>query len=196
MPTPIEERNTGICAQYLGGDTAEGIALDFGLSVAAVRVIIREGKSLRGAAPRVRKTIEERVVTSTHARIGARLSHHRAFTRGIDRRMAADELHWSMQRVASVEQGTHNLTLLDLQDLARFINVSIEELLNDKEIETATPPSPSNQATGSGTLGDDKGVGSHPNVVPFPSPSSPNSPSPAAPTGAGEAGEWEHRHHY
>lgn len=130
--TPIEARNQSICTRYVDGETADSIALDCGLGVMAVRMILKAGNALRGTTKRVKRSAEDKVITTSHLRIGTTLSHYRAFTRGIDRRMAAQELQWSVQRVASVEQGTYNLSLLDLQDLARFMNTTIGELVNDK----------------------------------------------------------------
>lgn len=131
MGTPIEERNERICNRYLEeGETAQEIAIDVGLSVMAIRVILKNGNALRGKTPRVKKLKEDKVLSPLHAKIGGMLSHHRFFTRGIDRRMAADELNWSMQRVATVEAGGYNLTLTDLQDLSRFLGRPIEEIVN------------------------------------------------------------------
>lgn len=159
MGSPLTERNTQICDRYLkGGETAESLAMDNGLSVASVRVILRDGGALKGKAPRVFRTETERVLSPLHAKLGGMLSHYRAFTRGIDRRMAADELNWSMQRVASVEKGVYNLTLVDLQDLARFLDKPIEELFSG---QSKAKHAPSN--------------GANPGVVPHPSRTTPAS---------------------
>jgi transcriptional regulator with XRE-family HTH domain len=131
VSTPIEERNRRICERYLEeGETAQDIAIDVGLSVMAVRVILKKGNALRGKTPRVKKPKEEKVLSPLHSKIGGMLSHHRFFTRGIDRKKAAEELNWSMQRVATVEAGSYNLTLTDLQDLSRFLGRPIEEIVN------------------------------------------------------------------
>jgi len=129
--TPIEDRNERICDRYLEeGETAQAIAIDVGLSVMAIRVILKNGNALRGKGPRTKKPKEDKVLSPLHSKIGGMLSHHRFFTRGIDRRMAADELNWSMQRVATVEAGGYNLTLTDLQDLSRFLGKPLEEIVN------------------------------------------------------------------
>ena len=131
METAIEKRNKGICERYLkGGETAEALAIDSGLSVMSVRVILKNGDALKKGRPKVLRTEAERVISPLHARLGGMLSHHRAFTKGIDRRMAADELGWSMQRLATAEKGLYNLTLTDVQDIARFLGQPIEEVLS------------------------------------------------------------------
>lgn len=140
MGTPIEERNQRICDRYLEeGETAQEIAIDVGLSVMAIRVILKNGNALRGKTPRVKKPKEDKVLSPLHAKIGGMLSHHRFFTRGIDRKMAAEELNWSMQRVATVEAGSYNLTLTDLQDLSRFLGIPIEEIVHGQSPKKHAP---------------------------------------------------------
>lgn len=141
MLTPMEARNEAVCARYLAGETAEMIAIDIGLSVMSVRVIIKAGAALRGDTPRVFRTESEKVLSPMHVRVGALLAHHRAFVRGLDRRSVSKELNWSVQRIASVEKGIYNLTLTDLQDLARFLEKPIEEILNG---QSKTEHAPSN----------------------------------------------------
>ena len=178
MGSALEERNSRICDRYLkDGETAESLAIDSGLSVASVRVLLRDGGALKAGRPKVFRTDAEKVLSSVHARLGGILSHHRAFTRGIDRRMAADELNWSMQRVASVEKGVYNLTLIDLIDLARFLDKPIEEIF-------------SGQSKAKHAAGDGPNLG----VVPHPS-SSPQTPkvNPSPQHQASGQPRWEPR---
>lgn len=135
MSSANEDRNAEICARYEAGDSAEVLALDFGLSLAMVRVILRTGGVRRTDKNRVFKSDEEKVLSPTHLKIGNKLAYFRAFEFGVDRRTTADKLGWSMQRVAAVEKGSHNLTLFDLQDLAAFMKISIEELIRDSKQE-------------------------------------------------------------
>ena len=106
MLTPLEERNAAVCARYLAGETAEMVAIDIGLSVMSVRLIIKAGAALRGKQPRIVRTAAERVLSPLHVKIGALLAHHRSFVRGLDRVGTSKELHWSVQRIAGVEKGT------------------------------------------------------------------------------------------
>lgn len=142
--TPLQERDKAICEAYVAGTTAERLALDYGLSVSAIRLILRTSKVKK---PKLSK--EQRAVVvaakraapktfgSMHEKIGTRLSHYRSFTLMLDRPATAQKLGWSTQKLASVEQGAFNLSLIDIQDLATFMKEDVSQFLN-----TAVAPAP------------------------------------------------------
>lgn len=68
-------------------------------------------------------------MSGAHERIGARL-YDFYFDKGLLRQQAADKLGTTAATLRNMEKGWHNLTLFDLQDIAAFMEITIEELVN------------------------------------------------------------------
>jgi len=119
----ITTRNQNIIECYLAGQTATELARAFGLSEPRIRQIVaglKKGKQGR----------ENRPVSDAHKRLGRKVYDHR-FDRELSRRHVAEKLGWSLSKLANVEEGMVDPTLLDIQDLAAFMNINIGELLNN-----------------------------------------------------------------
>lgn len=148
MPSAIESRDERICSRYLAeGLSAERLALDEGLSAARVKQILREGKAT--GKPRI-KPVEgaDKTVSAAHVKIGKVLAHHRMITMGVDRAHFAAKIQWSHVKVAYVEAGTYNLTLIDLQDIARTTGIGLPILLEDSTpVAEVLPNDPEGDST-------------------------------------------------
>lgn len=132
MPLPIEERDARIQSRFLEqGHTAQRIAIDEGLSLVRVEQIL---KPVRGK-PRAIAAEGEQSLSPRHVRIGRKLSKHRQLVLGVDRPFLADKLKWSSVKVSYVEKGTHNLTLVDLEQIAKILQIKLWELLESTEID-------------------------------------------------------------
>lgn len=77
---------------------------------------------------RERKRSQRRALSKVHQLIGQRLYDY-YFTRGLDRRMAANLLGWSSLRLRNVELGLADLTLFELQDVSTFTGIQIGNLI-------------------------------------------------------------------
>jgi ribosome-binding protein aMBF1 (putative translation factor) len=119
----IATRNQNIVDCYMAGQTAAELARAFGLSEPRIRQIVaglKKGKQGR----------EHRPVSDAHKRLGRKVYDYR-FDRELSRRFVADKLGWSLSKLANLEEGVVDPTLLDIQDLATFMNINIGELLNN-----------------------------------------------------------------
>ena len=135
--TGTQERDEAICRAYLSPEnkSAERLAIEYGLGVSSVWKILKKGEVKKPPGPRVRKLPEEKQMGLSHIKIGLRLSYYRSFTLAADRPKLAEKLGWSLQKVAHVEQGQFNLSLVDLQDLATLFKMELWEFFqNDKSV--------------------------------------------------------------
>lgn len=80
----------------------------------------------------------DKVISALHLQLGNSLAYHRAFTLKISRPDMGDLLQWSYVKLAAVEHGTYNLTLLDLNDLARLYKISTSAMLAATEAAVKT----------------------------------------------------------
>jgi hypothetical protein len=128
------------------GATAENLALSYGLSLSAIRLILRQNnvkKIDKTPEQKARALIEKKTANKSlspvHTKVGTRLAHFRMFTFVADRALVAKKLGWSIQKVASVEQGIYNLTLLDMMDLSTLFKEPLNEFVRPI-IEAPTGP--------------------------------------------------------
>ena len=127
MTTENEERDLKIAAAYADGTPASRIASSFGLSVSHVRAVLAKTKAVKGVK---HLTEAERVIDVTHLKIGNRLYACR-FQRLRDAQQAADQIGWSVKRLRGVEKGTSALTLIDLQSIADYMDISLPDLFKN-----------------------------------------------------------------
>ena len=146
MPSNTTGRDEGIVSRYLSEKiSAERLAMDFGISSLRVRQILKAAGVSKKDRPPDLKDEGDRTLSSRHVKIGKYVSFERGFTLGVDRTYLAGKLGWSAIKLASVEHGTFNLTLIDMEDLARIFETSLTGLLEASEATTETteshPPS-------------------------------------------------------
>ena len=109
---------------YAKGSTANELSRVFGLSIPRIRQIVA-GVERDNPQPQNRKPISE-----THRKFGLRVYDFR-YDAELSRRYMAEKLGWSVGKLANIEQGFVDPTLLDLQDLATFMRKNMEELLDN-----------------------------------------------------------------
>lgn len=137
MATSLSKRNSEICERYLKENiSAERLAADVGLSTIRVQQILKAGNVSRKDRGVVEKP--DKVISALHLQLGNSLAYHRAFTLKISRPDMGDLLQWSYVKLAAVEHGTYNLTLLDLNDLARLYKISTSAMLAATEAAVKT----------------------------------------------------------
>lgn len=119
-------RDEIIVQEYLEGLPVPEIARNNQLGDRRIYQILHKN----GIDPnRGRKALKEpEPLSALHARIGRRL-YEFYWDKQMLRAHAANRLGWSSTRLRSVEQGTFNLTLFELQDIAGFLNEDIARLL-------------------------------------------------------------------
>jgi len=120
----INERNQQIMESYAKGSTANELSRVFGLSIPRIRQIVA-GVERDNPQPQNRKPISE-----THRKFGLRVYDFR-YDAELSRRYMAEKLGWSVGKLANIEQGLVDPTLLDLQDLATFMRKNMGELLDN-----------------------------------------------------------------
>ena len=118
------ERDEEIVKDYQAGRRIGDICRENGLGERQFYNIIARVGAEAPKMPRPKDPL-----SLVHKNIGTRV-YEFYFQRGLDRRMAANKLGWSALRLRSVELGLTDLTLFELQDLAAFIGVSIEQVIN------------------------------------------------------------------
>jgi len=122
----LNERDLTICQDARDGKTASEIARAYGLSPRRVQQILRE-RNVRNTRIRATGHISMSPISRVHAKIGQgvydfRFHRHQRLTD------AAEQIGWSAIKFRRVEQGLHDLTLLDMQDLADYLGTSPIEL--------------------------------------------------------------------
>ena len=121
---PSNERDGFLCQDYLDGKEINELARSYGVSERRVSQILQSNNIDR--RPRAAK--DKKPLSAEHVRLGLQLYAYR-FERGLDPFEAANELGWSAIKLRKVEQGTTEVELLDLLDIAAYTNLRIGELL-------------------------------------------------------------------
>lgn len=148
----IEERDEAICRAYTEDKVpAERLAIQYGLGVSSVWKILKKRGAKRPEGPPVKRSPVEKILGDSHLKIGYKLTHYRSFELVADRTALANKLGWSVKKIAAVEQGKFNLSLIDLQDLATLFKVPLTRLL---DVLFSNAPSTTPESTNPGTLED------------------------------------------
>lgn len=129
MPSTTEERDEILCRRYVSERISTvQLGIDFGLSEIRVRQILKSRNvSVKDRAPGLAEG--DRVVSPLHLKLGKKLLTHRSLELGVDRPFLGKKLGWSSQKIASIERGTFNMTILDLNDLAKLFETTPPRLL-------------------------------------------------------------------
>lgn len=122
------ERDQQIALRYSEGRPASRLATDFKLSIPHIRRIIAEQGAVKGA--RAKLTDDEKVIDPRYLKMGNRIYAYR-FGKLQDVHQVADILGWSVKKLRSIEQGRTAITMLDLFDLAKYMNITLSELTKD-----------------------------------------------------------------
>lgn len=128
-----EERDKRILEAFRT-QSAERVALDFGISAASVRKIalmhgfkkrnLQNEEDLPKVAPRSS-------INNTHKILGVRFGGFIELKKMRTNKYAAEELGWSTQKLASTIRGEYSLTLTDLSVMAKYMDVTLSKLLED-----------------------------------------------------------------
>ncbi len=122
------ERDQEIALKYAKGRPATKLAVEFGLSVPTIRRILKQMNAVAG--PRERLIEEDKVVCPIHKKLGSRIYAYR-FKKTQDVHMTSGLLGWSVKKLRNIEQGKTSPTLQDLQGLAKYMNISLSEIMKD-----------------------------------------------------------------
>ncbi|NOD70158.1 hypothetical protein [Ruegeria sp. HKCCD7303] len=119
------ERDTYICQDYSDGKEISELARSYGISDRRVAQILRANE----VQLRPRTTEEKKPLSPLHVRLGMHLYNYR-FNRGLEPYDAATEMGWSMLKVRKVEKGVTELELLELIDIAKYTQTTLDEILS------------------------------------------------------------------
>jgi len=122
------ERDNYICQDYQDGKQLHELARCYGLSEKRVSQILVENNIPR----RPRTLRNKKSLSRTHTRIGVHLYtfRHKMDVGVTD---AANDLGWSVIKLRKVEQGTTEIELLDLLDIAAYTQTKIGNILEDND---------------------------------------------------------------
>ncbi len=146
MPSTTENRDEVLCRRYVSEKISTvQLGLDFGLSEIRVRQILKSRNvSVKDRTPGLAEG--DRVVSPLHLKLGKKLLTYRSLELGVDRPFLGEKMGWSIQKLASVEKGTFNMTILDLNDLAKLFETTPARLL---EVAAIVAPVDSDDSKGS-----------------------------------------------
>ena len=140
-------RDSKICERYLAENISiPRLAADVGLSDIRVRQILASAGVTKKDKVLDPEEEADKTYSSRHVALGKFLIHKRTFSLGVDRTyFAKSVLGWSTSKLASVEKGTYNITLIDMVDLAASLSITLEALLavTTPTVETPSPGSES-----------------------------------------------------
>jgi len=125
----MNDRNMNICQDAIDGRPPAEIARAYGLSQRRVQQILRE-RNVRKTSIRPSGYLPMSPITRLHARIGKSV-YDKRFERQQRLTEAAEEIGWSAIKLRRVEQGVHDITLLDLQDLVAYLDTTISKLWSE-----------------------------------------------------------------
>lgn len=123
------QRDTQIAAEYMRGVTVPKLAIDFGLSIPTINRLLAAQDVDR--SKRLKSTNVDKAIDHTHEIVGQRLYNYRSFTVFEDRIKGAENLGWSAKRLAQIEKGHSVLTLIELNDIALYMQLTLSQLLED-----------------------------------------------------------------
>lgn len=138
MASSDNPRDVELARRYLNESiSVERLALEVGLSTIRVKQILKaQGVTKEQRSP-LAKIAEDRSLSPRHVRIGKQVAHYRSFNLSVDRTFFAQEIGWSTTKLSSVEKGTFNLTLIDLDDIARTLGKPLHVLLEASEVASS-----------------------------------------------------------
>lgn len=126
-----DERDQQVVQSYLDGQSAPTVARSFQISEPLVRKILRaKGVKASDRSKSAPKDLNmNRTLSRTHEKLGENL----AFTRSMEikqtRQEAALKIGWTVHKLAAIEKGVFNVTLLDLLDIATYTNKTLVDLV-------------------------------------------------------------------
>lgn len=120
----LQERSKNIVSDYQDGASVAELERIYGVTARWIYMILKaENVTVKRRA--------KRAVSPLHKQIGARLRDS-AFDAGQTNVQVSNALEWTFQKTSSVMQGTYNLSILDLQNLAAYLRVDYNELMTVK----------------------------------------------------------------
>ena len=136
-----KERDAKIVRMYLEENkkvpeiaAAVGVGMPRIYQILADNGVKRDSAVARAAQAARSKEEGLRAFSQVHVNLGLKLYSKRQFVDELTRDVVAQELNWSMKKLALVEKGETELSLTDLQQMAKFLKVSLNELFIDSEV--------------------------------------------------------------
>lgn len=126
--TIMAQRDRDICQEYLEGKEIQELARTYGVGDRRISQILTAAE-IKRRSPRGR---ERKPLSRVHVRVGLKLYQHRE-DRQLQCTEVGNDLEMSAIRVRKIEKGLAPVELLDLQNLAAYLGVSIQELLEEQE---------------------------------------------------------------
>lgn len=120
------ERDNELVEAYLTGRTIDDISRTYGLSQRRIHQIL-DARGVKRTKRRVPGEVA--TISKLHQKIGLRVYNY-YYDRGLTRVQAADKLGISPVRLRRIELGAADLELLMLQDLSRFLGITVGELVD------------------------------------------------------------------
>ena len=121
-----QERDAEIALGYLQGATAAKLGRKYKLSVPQIRKILAEQKVTRKDV--IVEAETSKAIDPMHVRLGLRIYNYR-FKKGVATSIAAQLIGWSARKLRSIEQGQTVVSLMDLMEVARFMQTTPPELM-------------------------------------------------------------------
>lgn len=131
-----KERDALIVRRYLEGREIREIADEVGLGPPRIYQILADNGVKRDpSVARAARSKEEgrRAFSQIHVNVGLKIYSQRHFIEQATRDVVAEQLNWSMKKLALVEKGETELTLTDLIQISKYLRVTLNELLRDSE---------------------------------------------------------------
>lgn len=125
-----QERDSEIALGYLQNASAPQLARKHKLSIPQIRRILKEQKVCRGGV--IVQSETSKAIDPTHIRLGLRLYNYR-FRKCVDVSIAAQLIGWSARKLRSIEQGKTVVTVIDLQEMATYMQTTPSELMKGLE---------------------------------------------------------------
>jgi len=126
-----DERDQQIVQSYLDGLSAPAVARSFQISEALVRKILAakgvKASDRQSTAPK--DSTMSKTFSRTHEKLGERLAFCRSMEIKQSRHEAALKIGWTVHKLAAIEKGVFNVTLIDLQDISTYTKKSIADLI-------------------------------------------------------------------
>jgi hypothetical protein len=124
------DRNKSLLEHYLAGKDTPSFCRENQMGERRFYQILNDQLAAAGLErrPRVSRTLKQ-PLSKTHERMGRRLYEYYTTVKGIDRLQASNALGWNPQVLRLVEQGMYDLTLFEVQDMEKFMKVTLQELV-------------------------------------------------------------------
>ncbi|WCD44201.1 hypothetical protein Lumi_062 [Xylophilus phage Lumi] len=108
--------------------SAEAVSRATGLSASAIRKICAEHGIKKKPGGSQALDPMEKVISPQHQKIGSRFYNYSRFEKVRSSTQLAEEIGWSVQKIASIGKGHYDLSLVDIMKIADYMNITVSKL--------------------------------------------------------------------